>query len=113
MYSVLPGRGRKRIRTTIVEDVTTAVVEASSKSLHGTVSVPTISRTLDVPYSTVHHIMRRALNFYPYKIQVAQQLGRLDLDTRKTFALQFLVRMGVNHGKFFGQTKPTFSLIHM
>ena len=50
---VLPGRGRKRVNTVVVEDIATAVVEASRESLHGTVSVPTISRTLDMPYSTV------------------------------------------------------------
>ena len=49
----LPGRGRKRIRTTIVEDVATVIVKASSESLHETVSEPTISRTLDMPYSSV------------------------------------------------------------
>ena len=93
---VLSGRRKKRVRTSIVEHVATAVVEASSESLHGTVSVPTISHTLDVPYSTIRQIMCRVLNFYPYKIQVVQQLGRLDPDTRKTFALQFVARMAVD-----------------
>ncbi|GFU93744.1 DUF4817 domain-containing protein [Trichonephila clavipes] len=50
---ILLGRRRKRVNTTVVEDIATAVVEARSESLHGTASVPTISRTLDMPYSTV------------------------------------------------------------
>ncbi|GFY28708.1 DUF4817 domain-containing protein [Trichonephila clavipes] len=62
---VLPGRGRKRVNTAVVEDITTAVVEASSESLYGAVSVWTISRTLGMAYSTVRHIMRKILNFYP------------------------------------------------
>ena len=93
---VLPGRERKRVRTTIVEDVATAIMEARRESVHGTVSVPTISRTLDMPNSTVRHIMCRGLNFYPYKIQTVKQLVRLDLVIRKTFALQFLMRMVVD-----------------
>lgn len=93
---VLPGRGRKRVNSAVVEDVATAVVEGSSESLHGSVSVPTISRTLDMPYSTVRHIMRRILNFYPYKIKVVHQLERHDPEIRKTFALQFLARTAVD-----------------
>ncbi|GFX13328.1 uncharacterized protein TNCV_2907511 [Trichonephila clavipes] len=93
---VLPGRGRKRINTYVIEDIATTVVEASSESLHATVSVPTISRTLDMPYSTVRHIMLKILNFYPYKIQVVQYLKPHGPDTRKTFALEFLGRMAVD-----------------
>lgn len=36
-----------------VENAATAVVEASTKLPHGTVSVSTISRTLDIRYFTV------------------------------------------------------------
>ncbi|GBL86262.1 hypothetical protein AVEN_131989-1 [Araneus ventricosus] len=52
-----------------VEDVATAVVESSIQSPHGSVSVPVVSRVLDMPYSTVRKILRRILNFYPYKIK--------------------------------------------
>ncbi|GFS51188.1 hypothetical protein TNCV_3532771 [Trichonephila clavipes] len=57
---VLPGRGRGRVNTAVA----TTVVETSSGSLHGTVGELTISRTLDMPYSTVHHIRLKNLNFY-------------------------------------------------
>ncbi|GBL73710.1 hypothetical protein AVEN_230699-1 [Araneus ventricosus] len=67
--AILPGRGRKQIPSSSVEDVATAVVEASSQSPHGSVSVPVISRVLDMSYSTVQKILRRILNFYPYKIK--------------------------------------------
>ncbi|GFU42443.1 hypothetical protein TNCV_4555751 [Trichonephila clavipes] len=50
---VLSGRRQKRVNTTVVEGIVTSVVEASSESLHGTDSVPTISRSLDVLYCTV------------------------------------------------------------
>ncbi|GFX50178.1 DUF4817 domain-containing protein [Trichonephila clavipes] len=64
---VIPGGGRKRVNTTVVENIATAVMEASSESLslHGTVSVPKVSRTLNMSYSTVRH-MRKILNFYQY-----------------------------------------------
>ncbi|GBN02983.1 hypothetical protein AVEN_255938-1 [Araneus ventricosus] len=40
---ILPGRGRKKIPSSNVEDVATAVVEVSSQSLYGCVSVPVVS----------------------------------------------------------------------
>lgn len=45
---VLPGRGRKWVFTAIVENMATAVVEASTESFHGSVSVPNILLTLDM-----------------------------------------------------------------
>ncbi|GFY24865.1 uncharacterized protein TNCV_2690561 [Trichonephila clavipes] len=91
---VLPGRKRKRIDTTVEEHIASAVVEASSESPNGTYSVPTISRTLDMPCSTVRH-MRKILNFYMYKIHAVQQKPQ-NLDTRKIFELEFHVRMAVD-----------------
>ncbi|GBN14540.1 hypothetical protein AVEN_79586-1 [Araneus ventricosus] len=50
---ILPGRGRNQIQSSGVEEMVTAVVEASSQSPHGSVSVPFVYRVLDLPYSTV------------------------------------------------------------
>ncbi|GBM70864.1 hypothetical protein AVEN_76819-1 [Araneus ventricosus] len=44
---ILPGRGRKQIPSPSVEDMATAVVEASSQSLHGSVSVPIVRLVFD------------------------------------------------------------------
>ncbi|GBN84398.1 hypothetical protein AVEN_180562-1 [Araneus ventricosus] len=49
------GRGRKAIAATSVEDVATALQEGSS-SAWGTCSALGISRTLDMPISTVRKI---------------------------------------------------------
>ncbi|GBN56346.1 hypothetical protein AVEN_11436-1 [Araneus ventricosus] len=65
---ILPVRGRKQIASSSFEDVATAVFEASNQSPHGSASVLVFSRVLDMPYSTVR-ILRRILNFYPYKIK--------------------------------------------
>ncbi|GFY22107.1 uncharacterized protein TNCV_3297511 [Trichonephila clavipes] len=89
-------RLKKQRRGPISENIATAVVEGSSESLHGTVRVLTISRTLVMPYSTGRHIMREILNFYLYKIQGVQQLKLHDTDARKAFELEFLARMGVD-----------------
>ncbi|GBL93870.1 hypothetical protein AVEN_153630-1 [Araneus ventricosus] len=79
-----------------VKDVATAVVEASSNSPHISVSVPVVSRVLDMPYSTVRKILRRILNFYPYKIKPVRLLRNADSEVRTTFALEFLARMVVD-----------------
>ncbi|GBM85277.1 hypothetical protein AVEN_84104-1 [Araneus ventricosus] len=50
---ILPGRGRKRSPSSSVEEMATAVVEASSQSPHGSVSVPVVSRVLDMLHSAV------------------------------------------------------------
>lgn len=60
------------------------------------VSVLAISRTLDMPCSTIRHTMRIILNFDPSKIQAIQQLERHDQDFRKTSTLEFLARIAVD-----------------
>ncbi|GBN17718.1 hypothetical protein AVEN_221250-1 [Araneus ventricosus] len=90
------GRGRKQIQSSSVEDVATAVVEARSQSPHGSVSVPIVSRVLDMSYSTVRKILRRILNFYSYKIKPVHLLQDEDSEVRTTFALEFLARMVVD-----------------
>ncbi|GFU79407.1 DUF4817 domain-containing protein [Trichonephila clavipes] len=49
----LPCRERNQISSSSIENVATAVVEASSQPPDGSVSVPIVSRILDMPYSTV------------------------------------------------------------
>lgn len=93
---ILPGRGRKPVSSASVEDVATAVVEATSQDPHGVVSVPAISRAVDMPYSTVWQVMRRIVGYYPYKIHSLHQLCDRDAEVRQTFALQFLARMAVD-----------------
>ncbi|GBM45234.1 hypothetical protein AVEN_63841-1 [Araneus ventricosus] len=74
----------------------TSFVEASSQSLQGSVSVPVVSRVLDMSYSTVQKILRRILNLYPYNFKPVHLLQDGDSEVRATFALQFLARMVVD-----------------
>ncbi|GFS77760.1 hypothetical protein TNCV_553541 [Trichonephila clavipes] len=92
---ILPGRGRKRINTAVVEDITTAIVEEGNESRFTELSADRqfhIPLICPIPLST---FVRKILNFYPCKIQVNQQLKPHDPGTRKTFALEFFVRMAV------------------
>ena len=72
---ILQEKERKRFSSAVIEEIATAIMESSIKSLHGTPSVPTILRNLDMQYSTVPHIMSRILYFYSHKIQAVQQVG--------------------------------------
>ncbi|GBO00910.1 hypothetical protein AVEN_86609-1 [Araneus ventricosus] len=74
----------------------TALQEASSSAL-GTCSARGISRTSDMPVSTVRKILRNILQCYPFKITHVQELVPADLPKRETFALQFLARREVDN----------------
>ncbi|GBN59863.1 hypothetical protein AVEN_7900-1 [Araneus ventricosus] len=80
-FEVKCGRGWKSIASTSVEDVATALQEASSRAL-GTCSARRISRTLDVPVSKVRKILRNILQCYPFKITHVQELVPADLPER-------------------------------
>ncbi|GBO24653.1 hypothetical protein AVEN_112780-1 [Araneus ventricosus] len=90
------GRGRKAIASTSVEEVATALQEASSSAL-GTYGARGFSRTLDMPVSTVRKILRSILQCYPFKITYIQELVSADLPKRKVFDLQFLARVEVDN----------------
>ncbi|GBO27845.1 hypothetical protein AVEN_29603-1 [Araneus ventricosus] len=85
------GKGRKAIASTSVEDVATALQKASSSAL-GTCSARGLTRTLDMPVSTVRKILR-----YPFKITHVQELVPADMPKREVLALQFLARMKVHN----------------
>ncbi|GBM71738.1 hypothetical protein AVEN_269209-1 [Araneus ventricosus] len=68
-FEVKCGRGRKAIVSTSVEDVVTALQEASSSSLR-TCSARGISRTLDMPISTVRKLLRKSCNTIHSKLRM-------------------------------------------
>ncbi|GBN75379.1 hypothetical protein AVEN_8064-1 [Araneus ventricosus] len=95
-FAVQSGRGRKRIDSTVVEEVATAVQEESSGGVQPC-SAREIARTLDRPVSTVNKILRNILHCYPYKISHVQESFPSDLPARETFALKFLARMELDN----------------
>ncbi|GBM73535.1 hypothetical protein AVEN_218513-1 [Araneus ventricosus] len=84
-FDVKCGRGRKAIASTSVEDVAIALQKASSSAL-GTCSARGISRTLDMPVSTVRVILRNILQCYPFKITHIQELVPAPISTRYSTA---------------------------
>ncbi|GBL80877.1 hypothetical protein AVEN_26296-1 [Araneus ventricosus] len=107
-FDVKCGRGRKAIALTSVEDVATALQEASSSAL-GTCNAREISRTLDMPVSTVRKILRNILQCYPFKITHIQRLVLLTCQNEKVSPCDFLLEWKwTMHGRgtFCGQTKP-------
>ncbi|GBM58976.1 hypothetical protein AVEN_77279-1 [Araneus ventricosus] len=69
-FDVKCNKGRKAIVSTSVEDAATVLQEASSSAL-ATCSGQSISRTLEMPVSTVRKILRNILQCYQFKITCA------------------------------------------
>ncbi|GBN38544.1 hypothetical protein AVEN_98491-1 [Araneus ventricosus] len=106
LFDVNWGRVRKAIASTSVEDV--ALQEASSSAL-GTCSARGISRSLDMPVTTVRKILRNILQCYPIKITHVQELVPADLPNEKLPPCNFLLELKWimhDHGTFCGQKKP-------
>ncbi|GBN70247.1 hypothetical protein AVEN_199609-1 [Araneus ventricosus] len=95
-FDVKCGRGRKAIASMSVEYVARELQEAS-RSAFGTCSARGISRTLDMPVSTVRKILRNILQCHPFKITYVQKLIPPDLPKLEAFALQILDRMEVDN----------------
>ena len=95
-FSVAPGRGRRPIPIEVVDKVAVAVADRAEHALNSATSAWAVSRELDVPWSTVTKILRCILHWYPYKIQIVQQLKPHDPQQHLDFALQFLAQMEVD-----------------
>ncbi|GBM14266.1 hypothetical protein AVEN_167343-1 [Araneus ventricosus] len=89
-FDVKCGRGRKAIASTSVEDVATALQEASRSAL-GTCSARGISRTLDMTVNTVRKILPKILQCYTFKIMHVQELVPADLPKREASPCNFLL----------------------
>ena len=73
MY-ILLGREIKKIPSSSVENVATAIVEACCHTLHGSVSMPDVFRGLDMACFTAEEDLRRVLHFYHNKIKTEHSL---------------------------------------
>ncbi|GFX90382.1 uncharacterized protein TNCV_5067691 [Trichonephila clavipes] len=58
----------------------------ASEAASGTSSAPEAARRLGLPPSSVHNILRRILQLYPYKLQSCHQLLPADTSQREAFA---------------------------
>ncbi|GFW33352.1 transposable element Tcb1 transposase [Trichonephila clavipes] len=67
----------------------------STSNVQASTSVRLVAEALDLPRSTVQKIMRNILRYYPYQLQLVQELLPHDFETRHLFSLQFLARLEV------------------
>ena len=71
-------------------------MDATSQLLHCIVSGSTISYAVDMPYTTVWHVLHRIFGYFPQKIRRLRELSDEDPVLWEAFALQLLARMEVN-----------------
>ncbi|GFT89401.1 uncharacterized protein TNCV_4386871 [Trichonephila clavipes] len=89
------GRGRS-VSAEAIEKVTLQVEEDKASNVQASTSDRHVAEALDLPRSTVQEIMRNILRYYPYRLQLAQELLPHDFETRHLFSLQFLARLEVD-----------------
>ncbi|GFW73585.1 uncharacterized protein TNCV_1540401 [Trichonephila clavipes] len=94
--NVRPGRGRKPVSTEAIEKVALQVEEDKASNVQASTSVRRVAEALELARSTVQKIMRNILRYYPYKLQLVQELLPRDFETRYLFSLQFLARLEVD-----------------
>ncbi|GFT70104.1 uncharacterized protein TNCV_2785261 [Trichonephila clavipes] len=90
------GRGRKPVSAEAMEKVALHVEEDKASNVQASTSVRLVAEALYLPRSTVQKIMRNILRYYPYKLQLVQELLPHDFETRHLFSLQFLARLEVD-----------------
>ncbi|GFX33094.1 DUF4817 domain-containing protein [Trichonephila clavipes] len=94
--NVRSGRGRKPVSTEAIEKVALQVEEDKGSNVQVSTSVRLVAEALDLPRSTVQKIMRNILHYYPYMLQLVQELLPHDFETRHLFSLQFLARLEID-----------------
>ncbi|GFW36722.1 uncharacterized protein TNCV_1220541 [Trichonephila clavipes] len=94
--NVRSGRGRKPVSTEAIEKVALQVEEDKASNMQASTSVRHVAEALDRPRSTVQKITRNILRYYPYKLQLVQELLPHDFETRHLFSLQVLARLEVD-----------------
>ncbi|GFX61742.1 uncharacterized protein TNCV_1382401 [Trichonephila clavipes] len=63
------------------------VEEDKASNVQASTSVRRVAEALDLPRSTIQKIMRNILRYYPYKLQLVQELLPHDFETRHMFSL--------------------------
>ena len=80
----------------VVNKVAMAVADHAEHAPNSATSARTVPHEMGVPWSTVRKILCYILHWYPYKIQIVQQLKPHDPQQRFDFVLQFLAQMKVD-----------------
>lgn len=85
-----PRSGRPKITADNVMDVALATADLGSRSAYGESSISAISNVMDIPQSTCRKILRKNLEWKPYRIQGVHKLEGGDPARRRVFAEHFL-----------------------
>ena len=80
----------------VVDEVAVAVTNHAECVPNSATSARAVSHELGVPWSTVRKILRCIIHWYPFKIQIVQQLKHHDPQQCLDFALQFLAQSEVD-----------------
>ena len=109
-FGVASDRGRRPIPIQVVGKVAVAVADRAECAPNSATSARTVSRELGTPWPTVRKILRCILHWYPYKIQIVQQLKPHDPHQCLDYSLQFMAQMKwmtCGQRKFCGLTRHT------
>ncbi|GFS85514.1 uncharacterized protein TNCV_2793861 [Trichonephila clavipes] len=87
---------KKPVSSEAIEKVALQVEEDKTSNVQASSSVRLVAEALYLPRSTVPKIMRNILRYYPYKLQLVQELLPHNFETRHLFSLQFLARLEVD-----------------
>ncbi|GFT87385.1 uncharacterized protein TNCV_413731 [Trichonephila clavipes] len=90
------GCRRKPVSEEAIEKVALQVEEEKASNVQASTNVRLVAEALDLPRSTVQKIMRNILRYYPYKLQLVQELLPHNFETRHLFLLQFLASLEVD-----------------
>ncbi|GFX51376.1 DUF4817 domain-containing protein [Trichonephila clavipes] len=77
-----------------LDDHAVEIEENASEAASGTSSAREAARRLGLPPSSVHNILRRILQLYPYKLQSCNELLPADTTQREAFAKWAFSKMG-------------------
>lgn len=88
------------------------IIDKTLDNIVATSSTRGVTRNLDIPYSTVWKILRKIIQLCQYMSSPVQELRHIYHDKWLTIVPTFFAKMKMDdvcHGKFYGETKLTFS----
>jgi len=74
------GNGRPNISEEKRQEIKRLITEDPQRSLRN------VGRIVSLPHTTVWYFLRKQLNMFPYRLQIAQQLSEVDKTNRLNFA---------------------------
>ena len=89
-FNARSGRGRNSIPQEEIKKNALQVEKDEASNVHACASVRRVTEAVDMPPSTIQNIMRNILRYYPYKLQLAQNLLPNSFKILHLFSQKFL-----------------------